>query len=106
MRQYSMTPRAIKARVQRWRKSGKGQCSDCHMQTMFNDEGENEYYMVHDELWLQANPQISGLLCIGCLEDRLGRMLTPSDFTSSPINHEDTWDQSPRLRSRLKRLRR
>jgi hypothetical protein len=97
-----MTPSAIKARVRRWRKAGKGECMDCRMQTMFNKEGENEYYAVHDEVWLQANPQDSGKLCIGCLEGRLGRTLTPSDFTSAPINHEDTWDQSPRLRSRLR----
>ena len=42
--------------------------------------------MVHDALWLKANPTDSGMLCIGCLEVRLGRTLTSEDFTDAPIN--------------------
>jgi hypothetical protein len=39
-------------------------------------------------------------LCIGCLEKRLGRKLTPDDFTNAPINRPDHW-HSDRLADRL-----
>ena len=41
------------------------------------------------------------ILCIGCLEQRIGRTLVRCDFTDSPINdpHEET--MSARLRDRL-----
>lgn len=42
--------------------------------------------MVHDHLWRQAYKKRRGMLCIGCLETRLGRYLTPDDFTDAPVN--------------------
>ena len=62
----------------------------------------NEYYMVHKELWLTANPQDRGMLCIGCLETRLGRKLRSSDFTKYPINSPSFFTQSARLRNRIR----
>jgi hypothetical protein len=65
--------------------------------------------MVHDDVWVAAgmkprNPEDdvdhSGFLCIGCLEKRLRRKLTPQDFTSDPINNPSPYD-TPRLFSRL-----
>jgi hypothetical protein len=56
--------------------------------------------MVHNELWLKANPQINGKLCIGCLENRIGRRLTQADFTDAPINQPSRCN-SKRLASRL-----
>jgi hypothetical protein len=47
-----------------------------------------EYYMVRDEVWLRVNPGRAGMLCIGCVEKRLGRPLNPLDFTDAPINFE------------------
>jgi hypothetical protein len=45
--------------------------------------------MVHDKLWRQARlrstkPKLprTATLCIGCLEERLDRRLTPKDFTA------------------------
>ena len=71
-------------------------CMDCQV-----DTGEiNEYYMVHDEVWLFANPNDSGILCVGCLEMRLGRELASSDFPDYPIN-QGFFEQSDRLKSRL-----
>lgn len=58
-------------------------CLDCEASTMQN----GEYYMIHNWLWIQANPKDSGMLCIGCLEARLGRKLTKYDFTDAPVNH-------------------
>lgn len=58
-------------------------CMDCKVDTMSIDE----YYMVHDEIWEEAVPEFEGMLCIGCLEERLGRELTPDDFpTDLPVN--------------------
>ena len=41
-----------------------------------------------------------GLLCIGCLECRLGRRLTPDDFDDWPVN-EPHPDHTARLANRL-----
>lgn len=71
-------------------------CAACSVDTLSIDE----YYMVTDEVWETAWPARSGMLCIGCLEDRLGRQLTASDFTAAPINH-GVFPQSERLAARV-----
>lgn len=79
-------------------------CLDCQVDT---SRGEaEEYYMVHTELWLEVNPGNDGMLCIGCLEKRLGRELTRADFTDAPINElgDDEWPKSDRLVNRLSRI--
>jgi ribosomal protein L34E len=70
------------------------ECKDCGTST----HDMREYYMVHDSVWGDAgmNPY-EGMLCIGCLEDRLGRRLTPADFTDAEVN---TWRASERLQNR------
>ena len=41
-----------------------------------------EIYMVRDFVWKAAAIEpMGGCLCIGCLEKRLGRRLTPKDFS-------------------------
>jgi hypothetical protein len=41
----------------------------------------SEVYMVRDRIWQAAGMEgFGGCLCIGCLEQRIGRMLTPKDF--------------------------
>jgi hypothetical protein len=57
----------------------------------------NEYYMVHDHIWEAATPDPNGMLCIGCLAERLGRPLTRQDFTDAPVNHPGL-SHSERLR--------
>lgn len=59
-----------------------------------------EYYTVHDKVWLSAHPDDYGLLCIGCLETRLGRLLTSEDFPRYPIN-TGAFRQSERLKDRI-----
>src|SRR5262249_17820365 len=60
----------------------------------------DEYYMVKDDLWKRAGKR--RYLCIGCLEERIGRKLTPDDFTDCPLNHEQRiFARSGRLRDRL-----
>ena len=64
-----------------------------------------EYYAVHDALWSEACavepalPGESGMLCIGCLEARLGRELCAADFkTRNPRSKS-----SKRFLDRLRR---
>lgn len=75
-------------------------CRDCRV----NTSDIYEYYMVHDEVWQAAGADTEfgwGMLCIGCLEVRLGRTLTPADFTDCWVNHPQGWRKSQRLMSRM-----
>ena len=61
--------------------------------------------MVKNSVWKAAGMAAekpdtrSGFLCIGCLEKRLGRNLTPADFTPCLLNEWSPWDTA-RLASR------
>ena len=57
-------------------------CLDCGVDTL----ASLEYYMVHDKVWPLGKLDGDGLLCIGCLEQRIGRQVTRDDFTAVPIN--------------------
>jgi hypothetical protein len=49
-----------------------------------------EYYVVNKDVWAAAHRGTydrRGFLCIGCLERRIGRKLTPADFTKAPVNN-------------------
>ena len=70
---------------------------DCGVDTNALDE----YYMLRDDLWEQLHPDKDGNLCIGCVEQRLGRHLNASDFTDLPINNTEQFTRSARLRDRL-----
>lgn len=70
-------------------------CLDCGA----NTAAIGEYYMVKDSVWTQAAEMDAGMLCIGCLEERLGRQLEPDDFLDIPLNHEPSC--SARLRARV-----
>jgi hypothetical protein len=71
-------------------------CMDCGVDT----HKIGEYYMVKDDVWESA---VSGraLLCVGCLETRLGRRLLSADFSNALINSHPNIRQSERLQSRL-----
>lgn len=78
-------------------------CLDCRVDTF--DAGE--MYMVHDELWERVvGDKRAGMLCVGCFEARLGRYLTPADFTDAPLNwcpmSPEQYHQSGRLQARLR----
>ena len=51
-------------------------CMDCGV----NTSTVREFYMLRDEIWLRAADSVNGMLCIECVEARLGRRLRPSDF--------------------------
>jgi hypothetical protein len=69
-------------------------CHDCGADTA------TEYYMVWDGVWRQAGAR-DELLCVECLEHRLGRTLCGEDFSRAPINRPPySWEDSPRLAAR------
>lgn len=61
-------------------------CLDCGC----NTSGQN-YYMVHDSVWLHAHPADHGMLCLACLASRLDRPLCAADFRNAPVNG---WNES------------
>ena len=72
-------------------------CRDCSGNTLTMDE----YYMVRNEIWGEFGVP-RGMLCIGCLERRMGRRLAPADFTDCPLNKDPVWSlKSARLAARL-----
>jgi hypothetical protein len=90
-------------------------CADCGFNTCprWRQLGKVEWFMVFDSVWDAAGmpseilvfPAGSyvwrpGILCIGCLERRLGRRLTPADFEPVPLSE---WyeNMTPRLAARL-----
>jgi hypothetical protein len=70
-------------------------CLDCQVDTL----EIREYYMLRGDVWFKANPAGRGMLCVGCVERRLGRRLVPADFTDAPVNY-DLADKSLRLLER------
>lgn len=57
-------------------------CQDCSISTI----GDN-YYMIQHKLWKRVHPNYVGMLCLGCLEVRLGRPLIKADFIKAPVNY-------------------
>jgi hypothetical protein len=72
-------------------------CLDCGVDTI----DSAEFYMIRDETWLAANPKRDGMLCVACLEKRLGRELVTDDFTWCPANLANLFTGSDRLRARM-----
>lgn len=70
-------------------------CADCRT------DSTEERYMVNDDVWAAAGMCMFGFLCIGCLEERLGRRLTAADFIDVPLNHAPGFRRSARLTARL-----
>jgi hypothetical protein len=54
---------------------------------------ESEIYHVKDAIWKQAGMRPwNGCLCIGCLEQRIGRQLRPKDFAR---HDRECWARMP-----------
>lgn len=72
-------------------------CLDCSV-----DTGKlNEHYFIQTPIWMQVVGSNKGMLCIGCLEGRLGRQLTKADFTDCTINSPKHESKSIRLMQRM-----
>lgn len=56
--------------------------------------------MVLDAIWEQTR-MTKGMLCIGCLENRISRKLHADDFFSCLLNHGGIFPQSERLHDRI-----
>jgi hypothetical protein len=82
-------------------------CADCGVGTITL----GEWYMVKDDVWDEAwagrrkswHARVPGaeILCIGCIEQRLGRTLMACDFTDAPVNDPNKGNVSKRLYDRL-----
>ena len=73
-------------------------CMDCSV-----DTGKiGEHYMLNDKVWVQVHNSPKGMLCVGCIEVRLGRKLTPADFNDSYLNRPNFGNKSMRLLQRMK----
>jgi hypothetical protein len=59
-------------------------CMDCSKDTYASEE----YYMLWYKVWRSINYKMDGMLCLNCVEKRLGRELTSKDFSKAPINEE------------------
>ena len=60
-------------------------CVDCHKEIKVDTK---DYYMVHDNIWEEGvqEEERENLLCLDCLEKRLGRKLEIKDFNNYPVN--------------------
>jgi hypothetical protein len=77
---------------------GNFNCLDCQVNTLDN----LEYYMVEDYVWQQSGlDSCEGMLCIRCLEFRIGRKLISSDFPDLPINTQEFFLKSSLFQSRI-----
>lgn len=61
-----------------------------------------EDYYVHDDLWYKYG--VEGVLCIGCLETRMGRKLTPEDFLYSDRRDKITKNKIKSIRTWRERI--
>lgn len=71
-------------------------CVDCYRNTHL------EHYYVKNNVWYrEAQMSEIGMLCIACLEIRIGRRLVPNDFTNTHINNPQWNAITMRLISRI-----
>jgi hypothetical protein len=79
------------------------ECIDCGINTLFGEE----YYMLTEDVWQHelGLDTGAGMLCIGCVESRLGRTLNNADFADVPLNYKnDRFMKSDRLSDRISRI--
>jgi hypothetical protein len=71
-------------------------CIDCNLNTLLI----GEYYMVQKYIW-ESSKADKAMLCITCLENRIGRILTPEDFPDLPVNTTTFYPKSTLALSRI-----
>jgi len=78
------------------RSKRKWNCVDCNRCTKL------EHYFVKSEIWfISAGMSEKGMLCIDCIEVRIGRQLNSFDFTEAHINNPKTNSMTDKLRNRI-----
>lgn len=53
-------------------------CDDC--------KGFNPGYMLNNNVWSTV-ARSKAIICVSCIQKRLGRPLKPQDFSKAPINY-------------------
>jgi hypothetical protein len=72
-------------------------CLDCNV-----DTGKSgEHYMLNDSTWSLTGLGKYGMLCVRCVERRIGRKLRSNDFNNSYLNKPRTGIISNRLMDRM-----
>lgn len=61
-------------------------CIDCKKSTL-DSEGGKDYYMLTHGLWDKFGAG-DEMLCMTCIESRLGRKLIKSDLLCCPLNNQ------------------
>ena len=75
------------------KKSARDCCNDCGINVI----KAGEYYMLQPDIWhKQLGMGSDDNLCVGCLEQRLGRKVSTNDMCGLPIF--TTWKYPPSLR--------
>ncbi len=73
-------------------------CVDCKVDTL----SIGEFYTVSNYIWWKYGVRKKyKMLCIGCLESRMGRRLVSDDFPYYPINTPSLSNKSVRLVIRI-----
>ena len=57
-------------------------CRDCGKNTA---DDPKDYYMIRNDLWAKYGVA-KGMLCMECIETRIGRKLTKKDLTNCIVN--------------------
>lgn len=74
-------------------------CADCAICAVDCNEID-EYYMVTNELWDEYGVE-HGMLCVGCIESRMGRQLVKTDFMVGAGDNAPGQIRSARLTDRM-----
>lgn len=71
-----------------------GRCVDCKRDTY----ALGHYYMVHDEVWAASGlGKTDGMLCLDCLQGRIGQWLAIEDFRPTDDENRDAWGGRDRM---------
>jgi hypothetical protein len=57
-------------------------CNDCGKNCFLD---EKDYYMLHSPLFFRLNGSLKGMLCMDCVEKKLGRKLSADDIRICPL---------------------
>lgn len=79
-----------------WLSDTKWWCVDCQIHT----GAVGDYYMVQDDMW-ETHGVGDGMLCLVCLEKRVGRELKADDFTEALVNKGALTFRSELMRQRV-----
>jgi len=83
-----------------WNQAWPGQHGCCYRELVERNDDDDEP-LLFERLDRFVSKEAQEILCIGCLEKRIGRTLCRADFTGAPVNDPNRFQLSDRLRDRL-----